>query len=312
MKIIIILASILISNISFGQPDPRKGYPKRIKEITEQLKTDSLNYGLIWERLEMKVSLLNSNVGSVTQDQIFSLKIDSTSKKTIKKLYFDEFNIDFDKIYNNIIKEKKYNIVEEGDFYLNRIWFYSCLLEIDKAIKDAKYLRNTASYSQYWQRGEYYNDWALISLFNLYVIDKQYENALECIDTMLENRKKENPGVYFSGNGSGLGINDKIKLFEHFNQTDKIIPFLKKNCKESFNWYFENSKQNNYETRTAREQSFFLLKQIVEYMKKYDDNELLKYEGIYNELRNGKNEIYETVNPNLDDTKLKSTLSKIN
>ena len=310
MKIIIILVSILFSNISFGQPDPREGYPKRIKEITEQLKTDSLNYELIWERLEMKISLMPKIFER--QDQIFLIKIDSSIKSQKNELYFDEFRSEFDKVYDNIIKVKKFDLVEEGDFYLNRIWFYSNLLEINKAIKDAKYLRKEASYSRFWQRGEYYNNWALISLFNLYVVNKEYENALECVNTMLENRKKENPGLYFSGHGSGLGINDKIRLFEHFNQIDKIVPFLKKNCTESFKWYFENSKHSNYQTQTAKEQSFLLLKQIVEYMKKYDDDELLKYDEIYNELRNGKNEVYETVNPNLDDTTLKSILSKIN
>src|SRR5687768_13030857 len=110
MKNLIILIFILVSTFSFGQPSPQERYPERIKAITEQLKTDSLNYGLIWERLEMKVNLMG---GFGTLDEIFSLEVNSTIKTKRRELYFDEFNTDFNKIYDNIIKVKKYEIVEE-------------------------------------------------------------------------------------------------------------------------------------------------------------------------------------------------------
>lgn len=308
MKKLTILISILITKLAFGQPSPQERYPERIKAITEQLKTDSLNYELIWERLEMKVNLLG-NFG--IQDEIFSLKVDSVSKAK-KKVYFDEFNTDFNKVYNNVIKVKKYDIVEEGDFYLNRMWFYVSMLEIGKAINDAKYLRDSASYSRFWRRGDYYNNWALYSLFNLYVIDNQYLEALMTIDTMLEKKKRENPKVYFAGGGSFLSYRDKIRLFEHFNEKGKIIPFLKENCTEHFNWYFENvTKSKDYYIETAKEQSFHLLKQLVYYMKEYNDTEFAKYEKIYNQLRYQMNENYETINPNISDNKLKSIVSQI-
>jgi pantothenate synthetase len=70
MKNRIIIVSILISKIAFGQPNPQERYPERIKAITEQLKTDSLNYELIWERLEMKVNLAGRLINS---DDIFSM-----------------------------------------------------------------------------------------------------------------------------------------------------------------------------------------------------------------------------------------------
>lgn len=308
MKNLIILILILITNFAFGQPNPQERYPERIKAITEQLKADSLNYELIWERLEMKVSLMG---GFGIHDEIFSLKVDSTSKAG-RSVYFDEFNTDFNKIYNNVIKVKKYNIVEEGDFYLNRMLFYVNMLEIDKAIDDAKYLRDSASYSRFSQRGDYYNNWALYSLFNLHVIDNQYIEALRAIDTMLEKKKKENPEVYFAGGGSFLSYRDKIRLFEHFNEKGKIIPFLKENCTEHFNWYFENfTKSKDYYIETAKEQSFYFLKQLVDFMKKYNDKELPKYEEIYNQLRYQMNENYETINPNISDSKLKSIASQI-
>ena len=308
MRNLIILIFILTSNFSFGQPNPQKGYPKRIKAITEQLKTDSLNYKLIWERLDMEVNLMG---GFGTLDDIFLLKSDSSNKIKNRALYFNEFNTDFNKIYDNIIKVKKYDIVEEGDFYLNRIWFYFKANEIDKAIEDAKYLRDSASYSRYSERGDYYNNWAIYSLFNLYVINNQYKEALGAIDAMLEKKKWENSEVYFSGHGSFLSNRDKISLFEHFNEKDKIIPFLKENCIEHFNWYFENAKSNDYYTNTAKKQSFELLKLVIDYMRKYGDEQLLKYEEIYEQLRYQMNENYETINPNISDSKLKSIVSEI-
>lgn len=311
-KLLTFLFLISLSHFAFGQPSPQERYPERIKAITEKLKTDSLNYELIWERLYMKANLMG---GFGTRDDLFSSNVDSVNiakrKREIKERYFDEFNNDFNKVYENIIKVKKYEIVEEGDFYLSRIKFYFNMTEIDKAIEDAKYLRDSASYSRFSQRGDYYNNWALYSLFNLYVINNQYEDALKTIDTMLEKKKKENPKVYFSGHGSFLSYIDKISLFEHFNKKEKIIPFLKETCKEHFNWYFENAKSKNYHIETAKHQSFRFLKLIIDYMIEYDDKELPKYKKIYNQLRYRMNENYETVNPNISDTKLKSIISEI-
>lgn len=306
---LVISIFILTSYLSFGQPNPQESYPKRIKAISEQLKTDSLNYKLIWERLEMNVNLLS---GIRTFDNRFLLLSDSTDKIKNQDTYFNEFNTDFNKIYENIIKLKKFDIVEEGDFYLNRIWFYIKANEIDKAIVDAKYLRDSASYSQYSERGDYYNNWALYSLFNLYVITNKYQEALGAIDTMLEKKKRDDSEVYYSGHGSFLSYRDKTSLFEHFTERDKIIPFLKENCIEHFNWYFEHIKSNDYYAHSAKNQSFEILKLMIDYMRKYGDTQLLKYEKMYEILRYKKNENYECINPNISDRKLKSIVSEIN
>lgn len=307
MKTWIFIFSILISKIALGQPNPQERYPERIKAITEQLETDSLNYELIWERLEMKVNLAGRLINS---DDIYSMKIDSLSKAK-RSGYFDEFNTDFNKIYNSIIKEKKYNIVEEGDFYLNRMWFYENMLEIDMAIKDAIYLRDSASYSRYSERGDYYNNFALYSLFNLHVINRQYEEALEAINTMLDKKERESPEEFFAGHGSFLNCTDKISLFEHFKKNEEIIPFIKENCIKHFAFYFENLESKDYYVNAAKDQSLYFLKLLVDYMKKYQDKELAKYEGIYNRLSYKMNENYETINPNIDDTELRTIVSEI-
>lgn len=300
------LVFVLSGMISFAQPPPSNYYPERIAAITEQLKTDSLNYYLIWERLQMQVNLLG---GFGDAGAIFSTTIDSL-KAQKGKLVFDEFNADFNKLYNNAIKVKNYDIVEEGDFYLNRIFLYFNTGKIEQAIADARYLRDSASYSRYWQRGDYYNNWALYALYNLYIVNKQYQQALEVIDSMLQKKKRNEPDIYFSGHGSFLSSGDKIKLFEHFNKTDSIIPFLKQTCIENFNWYFSNAEKRNYSTQSAKQQSFSLLKQIINYMEKYNHKELAQYKKLYNDLLY-KKQIYESIDPSISDSTLRVMVSQI-
>ena len=309
MKYFILIPFLIISISGLSQPNPQEGYPNRIKGITEQLKTDSLNYNLIWDRLEMKVNLMG---GFGNQHEIFSLKVDSIDKRKRREKYFDEFNTDFIKIFDNVIKKQKYDIVEEGDFYFNRIWFYFNMLEIDKAIEDAIYLRDSASYSRYWQRGDYYNNSALYSLYNLYVIDNQFEKALESIDTMLEKKRKNDPKVLYAGGGSLLGFRAKIRLFEHFNKDDMIIPFLKETCLEYFNWYFENvENKESYYIKSSKENGFDFLKLIINYMSKYKDDEYSKFNEIYLNFRYQVNKNFETINPNLNDEELKTIITEL-
>lgn len=318
---------IFISNFSFGQPNPQERYPERIKAITEQLKIDSLNYELIWERLKMKVNLMGS---FPPLEEIFSFQVDSFKIRR-RELFFDEFNSDFIKIYDNIIQLKYFENVEEGDFYLNRIWFYFNMLEFDRAIEDAIYLRDKASYSRFWQRGEYYNDWAISSLFNLYALKKDYDKALETINFKLEKQKNESPKLYYSLTQNSY--NQKIQLYEHFDKREEIIPYLKQLCRENFLHYFEiakykgsnfentvyvNDKEHytdkndyNYFTNRKKDQSFYLLKLLVDYMKKNKDKELPKYEKIYNQLHYRMNENYETINPNISDKELKLIVAEI-
>jgi hypothetical protein len=320
MRIRLILFLIIISNFSFGQPNPRDGYPKRIKEITEHLKTDSLNFGLIWERLEMKIALIESrNIDDSERFEVFCQRINC-----------NDFENDFEKVFENIIKIKQFDIVEEGDFYLNRVWFYSKINKTDKAIEDAIYLRDNASYSKYWERGEYYNDLAISSLFNLYSLKKDYNNALKMINYKLEKQKNNKPQLYYSYENSYY---EKLQLFEEFAKKDEIILFLKQLCIENFNHYFEiieyknsnfkntvrisdkeyfDSKDSyNYFVGNTKEQSFNILKKLLEYSRKYDNKEFPNYEKIYNQLYYQMNENYVTINPKISDEELKVIVSKI-
>ena len=328
MNYSLLIFFLIISISGSTQPDPRDVYPAQIKSITEKLKTDSLNYNLIWERLEMKINLMG---GFPPSYEIFSFKIDS-NKTRRRELYFDEFSKDFTIIYDSVIRVNNFYFIEEGDFYLNRIRFYYNMLEFDKAIKDAKFLRDFASYSKFSERGEYYNNWALYSLFYLNIVTNQYESALNAVNTLLEKKKIKDPKIYFSGHGDFLSYRDKIQLFENFDKKDQIIPYLKQTCRENFDWYFEKAKQkdadynswslvdNEYYTSKqsylyfmgcAKEASFQLLKTLMFYMRKYQDKELLKFDRAYNYIRFQMNENYETINPSIDDEELKVIISKI-
>ena len=184
--------------------------------------------------------------------------------------------------------------------------------EIEKAIEDAQYLRDSASYSRFSQRGDYYNNWALYSLYNLYIVDNQFKNALNTIDTMLKKKKNNDPKVLFAGGGSFLSFHDKIELFEHFNKDDKIIPFLKETCLEHFNWYFENiNNKDDYYVNSSKENGFYFLKIVINYMRKFEDDEYSKFNEIYYNFRYQVNENYETINPNLNDEELKVIIQEL-
>lgn len=308
MKKLIVLIFTLASFVSFSQPSPQESYAEKIKVITKQLKTDSLNYILIWERLKMKVTLLDK---IPTSYDIFSQNTLSIHKKKLRDLYYEELNNEFKKIYDSIILFKKNWIVEEGDFYLNRTWFYLKMQEVNKGINDAKYLRDSATYTRYWGTGDTYSDWAQYCLFNFYVIDHRYKEAVEVIDTMLQNKKRKNPEVYFSGHGSFLSYQDKIRLFEHFNKGNELITFLKENCKEHFNWYLKNKTSKDYYVLAAKEQSLYSLKLLVHSLEKYNQKEFSTYNSIYLKLSYRVNGSHETLNPNINDSELESIISKL-
>lgn len=308
----ILFALILISTFSYAQPNPTSYYIKRVKDITEQLKTDSLNYKLIWERLKSSTAMLE---GKQFYD-VFSIYPKETNKEQL--YYYKEIDNDFEKVYENVVKPKNFEYLEEGDYYLSRISFYGKALHLDKAIKDACFLRDSTSYSEYPERGDVYNDFALESLFKLFVLKKDYNNALEAINTILEKKKSKSPEIYFSGNGSGSSPSEKIKLFEYFNKNEEITPYLKQLCRKNFEWYFKaNTKKENTGNqdsiyiKQAKNQSLQYLTKLVFYMKQFNDKELPKYETIYNQIKDDINGNYETINPKISDKKLKSIVSKI-
>jgi tetratricopeptide (TPR) repeat protein len=323
-----ILAFLLLFSVSaFSQPSPQEGYPDRIKLITEQLKTDSLNYQLIWERLDMQVNLMGSFPHS---SELYSFNADS-HKSRKKDPYFEELQKDFTIIYDSVIQLKEFDFVDEGDFYLNRVWFYFNKLEFEKAIEDAKFLRDSAT-SKFFRRGEYYNDWALFSLFNLYVVTDRYEEALTAVNTMLEKKRIKDPKIYYCGHGSFLTYRDKVELFENFNREDQIIPFLKQLCRENFDWYIKKAEDKDkdpehwelteYEYYTskssysyfmgcAKESSFQLLELTIDYMRKFQHHELAKFEWAYNYIRHQMNENHETINPGIGDYELKHIMAYV-
>lgn len=202
--------------------------------------------------------------------------------------------------------------MEEGDFYSGRLLFYFHINEIDKAIQDAQYLRDSASYSRFWRRGEYYNDWALYALYTLHICNHNYQEALEAIDTFLEKRKRNDPKVYYVGSGALLYYRHKIILFEYFNKTAEIIPYLKKSFKENFAYYFKIADTTGYYTIATKRLGFTFLKLIVDEMKKQNNKELPKYQKIYEQLRYQLNPNFETINPNISDSTLQSIVSEIN
>ncbi len=328
MKYLLILTAVLAPLFSQAQPSPQEAYPARIQAINEILKTDSLNYALIWERLEMKVNMMAK---FPMAHELCDFKLDSTEIGQ-KLPFYDEFNADFVKIHEKVIMEGKDEIVEVGDFYLNRMWFYAGVNELDKAIADATYLRDSASYSRYSDRGDYYNNWALYSLFDLYIMKGDGESALMAIDAMLDKKKIQDPVIYYSVHGGFLNYQDKVELLACFGQQKELINYLEYTCRDHFDWYlarahykgkkldswsfadneYYTSKESfEYYLGSAKHKSFDLLRQLVDYMKLYEHPEWKKYEKILSDIRFQMNENYETVNPELSDRQLKKLTSAI-
>lgn len=253
-------------------------------------------------------------------------------KKDLNQPFFDDLSADFIKIQENLISQKNFETVEEGDFYLNRMWFYAGVGEFEKSVDDANYLRDSASYSRYSERGDYYNNWALYSLFNVHIIQRNSDKALESIDAMLDKKRSQEPIIYYSVHGGFLSYQNKLELFECFGKQDELISYLKNACRENFDWYFERAKYKykkhgsgslgEYEYYTSKEsfeyylgsakhKSFHLLKLLVDYMDQYDHPELKKYQNIFDEIRFQVNENYETIDPEMKDRKLKFLVSGV-
>lgn len=297
MKDIITVILILLSNISFGQPDPAQFYPKRIEEITILLKTDSLNYELIWERLDMKVALLMRE-----QEQFNSVFILYPDALTCEKMDCIEYELDFEKIYAGAFVSKKIQL-SLFKYYITRIHFYAHTLQLDKAYKDLVYLKNNVPLSEDWKLEiEYY-------FFKIYVLEKNYDKALITINGILEAEKDK---VFFYDDNYNR-YHAKVGLFKYFNKKEELLLYIKQVCRDSFQTYFENKRKNGIDGDRLKESSFDYLSELVYYMKEYNSKELPKYEDIYAKLCecNRNNVNYETINPNISDRKLKSIVSEI-
>ncbi|RRJ89864.1 hypothetical protein EG240_10735 [Paenimyroides tangerinum] len=296
-KLLTLLFFISLSHFAFGQPDPAWFYPEKIEKITEQLKTDSLNYDLIWERLGMKVALLMRDKGNEQFNDVFR---HYPNVITCEKIDCKEYNEDFEMIYDNAFISKKIQL-NPFDFYLLRMLFYGSTLQLDKAYEDLIYIKRNIPVSKDWETEiEFY-------FFKIYALKKDYDKALETINSILETEKNK----FYAYNDPNNKYRQKVDLFKYFNKTNKLIAFLKQHCGDSFDLYFRSKNEKDNDRAELKENSFVYLTELIYYMKEYNYNELPKYEKIYKQLRYQMNENYETINPNINDSKLKSIVSQI-
>lgn len=168
-----------------AQPNPQDLYPLRIEMLNAQIKEDPDNYLLIWERLQMQVGLLD-HLGPMERVYQFD------PQAPLPEQPYANLEADFNRLYQEVIAPGDFSEIEEGDFYLNRIWYSVNRRQIQKAQADALHLRNSASYSRYGGRGDYYYNWALFSLYCLHVIDRDFPQALKVIQEMQAKKAEEN------------------------------------------------------------------------------------------------------------------------
>lgn len=288
---------MLLALLCSAQPgEDKEFYSQQIDEITEQLKKDSLNYKLIWRRLELQTKVL-------FWEHHTDLSNNYPEIKNIEDIQYMPNEADYHLVFENIIKKGNISFVDKGDFYISRISFYEKTGQIDKAIDDAFRLKDI-TYSIYGGRLKYYHEWALSSLFRLFAIKEDYQKSLAAIDLIIAEEKFNDPVLYFSyGNSSVF----KIKLFERFKKENEIVPYLKQLFRENFDYYFDTTDKK-YEIKRV---GFQYLKQLVDYMDRYDSEELSKYQKIYEQLLLKLSSGYDTMDHNIDDDALRKVISEL-
>ncbi|MFM9986342.1 MAG: hypothetical protein ACKVOK_13975 [Flavobacteriales bacterium] len=275
----------------FAQPDPAMYYRDRLEIIEQELAHDPDNHALLWERLEKRTSLMMSEYGC----EVFY-----TSNDTIDCGFFLCYEMERDFIFFEFQYARKgdFSLFEEGDFYLLRMNYFEILGEYYHALHDAYYLRDVASYSQFQDRGEYYYDQAMWSLFRLQVKEGDYFMAKWAIDQILDKSKETKPEVYFAHSNHWYY---KVKLMEHFGHTDEIVPYVRDLCITNFDQYFSETWDNSVmfpygdapkeeisHTRyreAIKNLSFTYLESLVQYASIYEPEKQLCYEAIFFQLR---------------------------
>jgi hypothetical protein len=277
-----------------GQPDPREYYPLRLELIEQELAHDPDNHALLWERLEKRSLLMMGE---------YACEVFYTCNDTIDcgMFHCDEMEADFIFFEFQYARKGDFSLFEEGDFYLLRMNYFEIVGAYFHALHDACYLRDFASYSQYQDRGEYYYDHALWSLFRLQVKNSDYFMARLAIDQILEKLRQTDPEIYYSYSNHWFY---KVQLMEYFDQTDEIVSYVRELCRESFDHYFHEKVDKNgmYPYGDAPKESdehlqyceavknmgFTYLENLVNYASIYEPVRQPGSEAIYNELRDSK------------------------
>lgn len=287
---------ILITSTLIAQPNPMNGYPERISEITKMLEKDALNYELIWERLQLQVSLLD---GAWIYNPFYTYP---ALEQNTEKLRVKEYESDFDKIYTNIIRPNNFVFVEEKKFYSCRGLYYSKTRQFDHALDDFKHLLDLSIESKE-NNSEHYTFHALDMLFNIYVFKNEYKQALKTIDLKLDQEKKTSVKRYFSHANSAYL---KVKLLDKYGQKNEIISYLKQLSRAYFAYYFKNISNAEINLNNVKLRGYECLGQLVKYMTEFDHAQKQKYREIHNKLT--KNNY---LNPDLQLNDLKAIVKKI-
>ena len=323
-KLLWVILCFSLTSMVHSQPTSDEYFKLRLENLEKAIQKHPRNDSLLWERIELSIN------GFPSLDEVMNFEFTETRKKNAIDLK-NKFSADFERLEKNQIAKKKFNFVEEGDFYLHRLWFHFHCLEFEKAIADAIHLRDSASYSKYNDRGEYYHNWANFSLFNLYILNQDYPNALKTVDTILALEREFEPKQYYSNYSGSQGY--KILLLEHFKKENELLNYLQVSCKDNFDKYFElrtykdhdfknalwlsdyeyyPSRDNyNFETDCYQLKGLYFLQSLVEYQEKYKHPDFEKYRAIFTELSIQVNENHFKVKPELTDEVIRKIVDRL-
>ncbi len=294
MKYLVIL--LLLTSTLAAQPNPTKGYPPRIADITRILEKDSLNGPLRWERLTMQVALLDGDWVYQPFSQYLNAETDP------EKLRIKAYEKEFERIYRNCIQTGDLNFVNERDFYDNRGLYFAKTRQFTAAIKDYKQLL-VRSIAETKSDSQQYTFMALDMLFSIYVINDDFIHALQTIDLKLDEERNRLGSRYYSYANSSYA---KVKLYGKFNKREDAIAYLKQLSKENFEYYFKNGHDKSINIQGVKQLGYSYVVLLLKYLKEYNSPELKKYNAIYRKLSKRNH-----FNAKLTDRNLRTIVAKI-
>lgn len=215
-----------------GQPDPSYAKQQALRTVSKKLKDDPTNFELQWRHLELATYLLND----IKYRRPFLFELGDMDEGFDKLNWRDKqfFKKEFARAYKKVILEKDTSVIGESDYYLLRMDYYGITRQSEKAILDARYLIDSAAYSNNNFDPSFYREHALESLFKIYVNTGNFNLALSTIDRFYEEKFKNKKII----TRSDECLLHKHLLFEHFNKKESPFPYLKEICRNNFKIYF--------------------------------------------------------------------------